>query len=113
MKKMLTLLPLIFMLFGCAKTQNLTPTNIEVVEHPLTERKIITGTIENTTSKKISSLQIHFNFHNRDGKIIGTAHDYLDSLEPQETWVFRAGVRVANFNDVYEIDCVEATGVSR
>lgn len=113
MKKILALFLLAFTLFGCAKpqTQTLIPTNVEVIKHDFTDRELVTGTIKNPSSKKISFLQVRFNFYDRDGKVIGTARAYLNSLNPQETWTFTAGLQGTEFKDVYEFECVEATGI--
>lgn len=111
MKKMLTLSLLALTLAGCAKAPALTPTNIEVVKHSLTNKELVVGTVKNTTHKKISSLQIRFNFYNKEGKVIGTAYDRLSALAPEETWFFDAGLHGVEFKDVYKFECVEVTGI--
>jgi hypothetical protein len=51
----------------------------------------ITGKLTSKASKKtLAGLSIRFNIYDDAGNKIGQAHDYIGSLEPGETWKFKA-----------------------
>ena len=50
----------------------------------------IEGYVQNNTNKDYSYVHIEFNLYDADGAIVGTADDYIDNLEPNGKWRFKA-----------------------
>ncbi len=54
--------------------------------------RALVGTIQNDSNRTIDFVSVNFNLLDKDGDKVGTAEDTIASLNPGETWKFRAGV---------------------
>ena len=50
----------------------------------------IEGYVQNNTDKEYSYVHVEFNLYDKDGAILGTADDYIDALEANGKWKFKA-----------------------
>lgn len=50
----------------------------------------VEGYVQNNTDKEYTYVSIEFNLYDADGAIVGTASDYIDNLEANSKWKFKA-----------------------
>ena len=61
----------------------------------------IVGTLKNNTTKQYSDIVLNFAVYDLNGNILGNAYAYLDQIDKNETWKFKA-----NYDDVDATDAV-------
>ena len=50
----------------------------------------IEGYVQNNTDKEYSYVHVEFNLYDAEGALLGTADDYIDALEANGKWKFKA-----------------------
>ncbi|WP_261597086.1 FxLYD domain-containing protein [Methanoculleus formosensis] len=75
-------------------TKTIEPGKLQILTHNL-EYDIygivdVVGTAKNVGGKRISWGTVEVKFYDRDGNMVGNAVDYVQNLDPGETWKFKA-----------------------
>ena len=61
----------------------------------------IVGTLKNNTTKQYCDIVLNFAVYDLNGNILGNAYAYLDQMDKNETWKFKA-----SYDDVDATDAV-------
>jgi len=75
-------------------TKTIEPGKLQILTHTLEYDTYgivdVVGTAKNVGGSRISWGTVEAKFYDRDGNMIGNAVDYVQDLDPGETWKFRA-----------------------
>jgi len=76
-----------------AKQNALNQLTLETWTWDSTEySRALVGTIQNNSNRTIGFVSVNFNLLDKDGDKVGTAEDMIETLNPGETWKFKASV---------------------
>lgn len=80
-----------------------TPTLIEE-KNDYYSIKYIVGVLKNNDVSKTNYVQVTFNLYDKEGNVIGTALDNINTIEPNGTWKFKAIVTIDKFDSFKLVD---------
>lgn len=68
--------------------------------------KYIVGTLQNKSSKKTDLIMLTFNLYDKDGNVVGSAFDTINSIDVDKPWKFKAAILEDNF-ETFKLESIK------